>query len=58
VELRADVFNVLNPSTRAGSPTASAAAGRARRSGRPGDPVALTSAAPPRQIQFSARLAF
>jgi hypothetical protein len=58
VELRADVFNVLNTTNEGGFANGIPGGGSRTQVGRPGDPVALTSAAPPRQIQFSARLAF
>ncbi|GAC1647385.1 MAG: TonB-dependent receptor [Gemmatimonadaceae bacterium] len=58
LELRADVFNVLNSTVQSGYANGIPGGGARTQVGRPGDPVVLSSAGPPRQIQFSARYAF
>jgi hypothetical protein len=58
VELRADVFNLLNSTTASGYANGIPGGGARTQVGRPGDPIVLTSAGPPRQLQFSARWAF
>jgi hypothetical protein len=58
VQLRADVFNVLNSTNAGGFANGIPGGGSRTQVGRPGDPIVLTSAAPPRQVQLSARVAF
>ncbi|MEP6991092.1 MAG: hypothetical protein ABJA80_09205, partial [bacterium] len=58
LELRADVFNVLNSTVASGYANGIPGGGARTQVGRPGDPILLTSAGPPRQVQFSARYAF
>ena len=58
VELRADVFNLLNTLAWGGYANGIGGGGSRTQFGRPGDPVYLFSAAPPRQFQFSARYLF
>lgn len=55
VELRADVFNVLNSTRVSGFAHGIPGGGPRTQVGRPGDAVTWTAAAPPRQIQLSAR---
>ncbi|MDQ2665645.1 MAG: TonB-dependent receptor [Gemmatimonadota bacterium] len=58
LELRADVFNVLNSTVASGYANGIPGGGARTQVGRPGDPILLSSAGPPRQVQFSARFAF
>jgi hypothetical protein len=58
VELRADVFNLLNSTTETGYANGIPGGGARTQVGRPGDPIVLSSAGAPRQVQFSARYAF
>jgi len=58
VELRADVFNVLNSRIESGFTNGIPGGGSRTQFGRPGDPIVYTSAASPRQFQFSARYFF
>lgn len=58
VELRADVFNLLNALAWGGYANGIGGGGSRTQFGRPGDPTYLFSAAPPRQFQFSARYLF
>lgn len=58
LELRADVFNVLNSTVASGYANGIPGGGSRTQVGRPGDPILLSSAGPPRQVQFSARYAF
>ena len=54
---RADVFNLLNRANVAGFATG-VAGGSATQVGRPGGPIAFTTAGPPRQLQFSLGMRF
>ena len=58
VELRLDVFNVLNTTQQTGYANGIPGGGARTQVGRPGDPIVLTSAGAPRQLQLSARYAF
>ena len=58
LELRADIFNVLNSTTQSGYANGIPGGGARTQVGRPGDPIALSSAGAPRQLQFSARYGF
>ncbi|MEO5816376.1 MAG: TonB-dependent receptor [Gemmatimonadaceae bacterium] len=58
LELRADVFNVLNSTVASGYANGIPGGGSRTQVGKPGDPILLSSAGPPRQLQFSARYAF
>jgi hypothetical protein len=58
VEVRADVFNVFNSRNVSGYANGLPGGGARTQVGRPGDPVVYPSAAPARQVQFSARYAF
>ncbi|CAA9349230.1 MAG: hypothetical protein AVDCRST_MAG11-3422 [uncultured Gemmatimonadaceae bacterium] len=58
VELRADVFNLLNSRLESGFANGIPGGGPRTQVGRPGDPFAYSVVAPPRQFQFSARYAF
>jgi outer membrane receptor protein involved in Fe transport len=58
LELRADVFNLLNGTQWGGFANGNAAGGGRTQFGRPGDPIVLRSPGPPRQVQFSARYVF
>ena len=58
LELRADVFNLLNSTIESGYANGIPGGGARTQLGRPGDPVLLSSAGAPRQVQFSARYAF
>jgi len=58
VSLRADAFNLFNRLNVSGFPTGLGGGGSATQVGRPGDPVTLTSAGAPRQVQFSATWRF
>ena len=57
VELRADVFNVLNAVNESGFANGIGGGGSRTQVGRPGDPLVFGSVAPPRQIQLSVRYA-
>lgn len=50
---RGDVFNLFNRENVAGYATGVGGGGSATQVGRPGDPIAFTTAGPPRQFQFS-----
>lgn len=58
LELRADVFNLLNSTLQSGYANGIPGGGARTQVGRPGGPVLLSSAGAPRQLQFSARYAF
>ena len=58
LEVRADVFNLLNSLAWGGYANGIGGGGSRVQFGRPGDAVYLFSAAPPRQFQFSARYLF
>lgn len=58
IELRADVFNVLNSTIQSGYANGIPGGGARTQVGRPGDRVVLSSAGAPRQIQLSAHYAF
>ncbi|WP_373070653.1 TonB-dependent receptor domain-containing protein [Gemmatimonas sp.] len=58
VELRAEAFNLLNTLAWGGYANGIGGGGSRTQFGRPGDPVFLFSAAPPRQFQLSARYLF
>ncbi len=58
LELRADVFNVLNRVNASGVANDIPGGGSRTQVGRPGDPVVIANAGAPRQLQFSARYAF
>ena len=58
LELRVDVFNLLNATIQSGYANGIPGGGARTQVGRPGDPVLLSSAGAPRQLQFSARYAF
>ena len=58
LELRADVFNLLNSRVESGFANGIPGGGARTQVGRPGDPLAFSAVAPPRQVQLSARLAF
>jgi hypothetical protein len=58
LELRADVFNLLNSLAWGGYANGIGGGGSRTQFGRPGSTVYLFSAAPPRQFQFSARYLF
>jgi len=58
VGLRAEVFNLLNRTNLAGFANGIPGGGPRTQVGRPGDPFDFTTAAPPRQFQFSAQWAF
>lgn len=51
--LRGEAFNVFNRLNYSGFPTGIGGGGSATQVGRPGDPIAYTTAAAPRQVQFS-----
>src|SRR5690606_38127832 len=55
LELRADAFNLLNSTLYSGFAHGIPGGGPRTQVGRPGDPVVFTTAAPPRQVQVSAR---
>jgi hypothetical protein len=57
-ELRADVFNVLNSTIRSGFANGIPGGGPRTQTGRPGDPIIYSTAAPPRQVQLSVRYLF
>jgi hypothetical protein len=58
VQLRADVFNAFNTRNVSGFANGLPGGGARTQVGRPGDPIVFPSAAPARQVQFSARYAF
>ena len=58
VELRADVFNALNTRNVSGYANGIPGGGARTQVGRPGDPIVYPSAAPARQVQFSAHYSF
>ncbi|MGI8401017.1 MAG: hypothetical protein ACR2NS_05350, partial [Gemmatimonadaceae bacterium] len=58
LDLRADVFNLLNSTVVSGFANGIPGGGPRTQVGRPGDPVVYSAAAPPRQIQLSAQYAF
>jgi len=58
IELRADVFNALNTRNVSGYANGLPGGGARTQVGRPGDPVVYPSAAPARQLQFSAHYTF
>ncbi len=58
VQIRADVFNVFNTRNVSGYANGLPGGGARTQVGRPGDPVVYPSAAPARQMQFSAHYAF
>ena len=58
LELRADVFNLFNTVNPSGVANGIPGGGSRTQVGRPGDPVVIANAGPPRQVQLSARYAF
>lgn len=58
LDLRVEVFNVLNSSLKTGFANGIPGGGPRTQVGRPGDPVTFTTAAPPRQFQLSGRWHF
>ena len=58
VQLRADLFNALNTRNVSGYANGLPGGGARTQVGRPGDPVVYPSAAPARQVQFSATYVF
>ena len=58
LEVRADVFNLLNSLAWGGYPNGIGGGGSRTQFGRPGDASFLFAAAPPRQFQFSGRYVF
>ena len=58
VGLRVEAFNILNRTNFTGFANGIPGGGPRTQVGRPGDPFAFTTAAPPRQFQLSARWAF
>ncbi len=58
VQLRADVFNAFNTRNVSGFANGLPGGGARTQVGRPGDPVVYPSAAPARQVQFSASYTF
>jgi hypothetical protein len=58
VEFRADVFNALNGTEWGNFANGIPGGGSRTQVGRVGDPIALRSPGPPRQVQFSARYVF
>ena len=58
LELRLDVFNALNSLVWGGYANGTGGGGSRTQFGRPGDPIELFAAAPPRQFQLSLRHAF
>jgi outer membrane receptor protein involved in Fe transport len=58
LELRADVFNLLNSRLISGFANGIPGGSPRTQVGRPGDPIEFTTAGPPRQLQLSARYVF
>jgi len=58
VQLRADLFNAFNTTNVSGFANGLPGGGARTQVGRPGDPIVFPSAAPARQVQFSAHYAF
>ncbi len=58
LEIRADVFNVLNATEWGNYANGVPGGGSRTQAGRPGDPIVLRSPGRPRQVQVSARYAF
>ncbi len=58
LELRADVFNVLNATEWGNYANGVPGGGSRTQAGRPGDPIVLRSPGRPRQVQLSARYVF
>ncbi len=58
IALRADVFNLLNSTNPGGYANGIPGGGARTQVGRPGDPFVFANSGPPRQLQFSARIAF
>ncbi|MBA3890832.1 MAG: TonB-dependent receptor, partial [Gemmatimonadaceae bacterium] len=58
VELRADVFNLLNAANPGGYANGIPGGGARTQVGRPGDPIVFASSGAPRQLQFSLRVEF
>ncbi len=58
VQVRADLFNALNTRNVSGFANGLPGGGARTQVGRPGDPVVYPSAAPARQVQFSAAYVF
>ncbi len=58
IELRADVFNLFNSANPGGYANGIPGGGARTQVGRPGDPIVVANAGPPRQLQFSARFVF
>jgi hypothetical protein len=58
VSLRADLFNAFNTRNVSGYANGLPGGGARTQVGRPGDPVVYPSAAPARQVQFSALYTF
>ena len=58
LELRADAFNLLNATLESGFANGIPGGGARTQVGRPGDPLLVSSFAPPRQLQLSARWVF
>ncbi len=58
VEVRGDVFNLFNTRNVSGYANGLPGGGARTQVGRPGDPVVYPSAAPARQVQFSAHYTF
>jgi len=51
--VRAEVFNVFNRTNQTGFANGIPGGGPRTQVGRPGDPIEFTTAAPPRQVQFT-----
>ncbi|MDX2185239.1 MAG: carboxypeptidase regulatory-like domain-containing protein [Gemmatimonadaceae bacterium] len=58
LEVRADVFNVLDVTTWGGFVTGTGGNGNIVQTGRPGDPIVNFTPGPPRQVQLSATWSF
>lgn len=58
VGLRAEAFNILNRTNVTGFANGIPGGGPRTQNGRPGDPLDITTAGPPRQFQLSARWVF
>lgn len=58
IELRADVFNLLNSTNASGYANGLPGGGARTQVGRPGEAIVISAVAPPRQLQFSARWLF